>query len=207
MNQGCHVAQCSFFFPYFPMISASASYLCQFTSLPTLLPVPWYVSQLLASLPSDAGGFLTTVITFLCGQEPAVFLVLFNFFISVPIPLCPFVLLAWRRPDRGQMVSSSQGGSAKPHTDETPWRGLCYFLLGLNRHKMVIGAYFQPLHNMALKITCPTDGEGLFGNPKYSPLHAWEPRVLSSLGRLMAVVCNLSSGRYPVCTVLSRTGK
>lgn len=30
--------------------------------------------------------------------------------------------------------------------------------------------------------------------------------MLSSLGRLMAVVCNLSSGRYPVCTILSRTG-
>lgn len=68
---------------------------------------------------------------------------------------------------------------------------------------MVIRAYFQPLRNMALKITCPTDRERLFGNPKYS----WELQMLSTLGRLMAIISTLSSGRYPLCTALSRPGK
>ena len=34
---------------------------------------------------------------------------------------------------------------------------------------MVIGAYFQPSHSMALKITCPTDGERAFSKSKVFP--------------------------------------
>lgn len=132
---------------------------------------------------------------------------LFIFFKSLcPIPLCPFVLLAWKGPDRGQVVSSNQGVSAKPHAGkETP-------LFGLNRHKMVIRPYLQPLHHMALKITGPSDGQGLWKN-----LECREPWMLSSLGMLTAVVSSLSSGScpictalsggYPICTTLSRTGK
>lgn len=47
---------------------------------------------------------------------------------------------------------------------------------------------------LALKITCPTDAEGLFRNPENSHLRAWEPWMVSSLGRLVAVVCYLRSG-------------
>lgn len=122
MNQGCCVAPHSFLFPCFPMISALASYLCQFSSHCTLLHAAWYVSWFLASLPSDVGDFLLTVITCPSGQEPAVFLVLINFLSMCPIPLRPFALLAWKRPDRGHRVSFDQGGSAKPRRVRVPGR-------------------------------------------------------------------------------------
>lgn len=72
----------------------------------------------------------------------------FKFFIPVPNPsssVCP--------PGEGGQTGDRQCPPAKvalPNPTQVkrlPWRGLCYFLLGLNRHKTVIGAYFQPLHN------------------------------------------------------------
>lgn len=96
---------------------------------------PRCVSRSLPSVTSEAGGFLLTVITSLRAQEPPILLVPLNFLSLCPIPLCPFVLLARRRPDRGQMVSSSPGAGLcqTPRRKDAPWRRLCRFLLDLKR--------------------------------------------------------------------------